>query len=174
MTHVMGWDLSLDRTGIALPSGQLTTYHPTGDGDARLPKIEAALKYYVRCSPPDVVVIEQIPPSLRGGTITIVRLALVHAIARLVLAKWEIPYAYLPVGTLKKYATGSGVADKHQMINACLDHGIEPRDDNEADAAWLRIAGIHHYDRIAPGPAHALSIELLSGPKSRVKWPALP
>lgn len=173
MTRVLGLDLSLDRTGIALPSGQLFTFHPRGKDDDRLVEIEAALKYYIRSGPPDVAAIEMIPPSMRGGAITIVRLAAVHGVARLALARWGIPFVYLPVSTLKKYATGSGVADKHAMINACLDIGIKPADDNEADAAWLRMATIHRYDRVAPSPAHALSIELISGPKCRIKWPAL-
>jgi Holliday junction resolvasome RuvABC endonuclease subunit len=110
---------------------------------------------------------------MRGGVITIVRMSLVHGVARLVLARHKIPWAYVPVPTLKKYATGSGSADKHAMINACRDVGVEPKDDNEADAAWLRLAGIHRYDRLAPSPAHALSLELISGPRTRVKWPAL-
>lgn len=40
-------------------------------------------------------------------------------------------------GTLKKFATGSGVAKKPDMITAARAHGYAPTDDNEADACLL-------------------------------------
>lgn len=46
----------------------------------------------------------------------------------------EIPYQGIPVGTLKRFATGKGNADKRAMIAAARDHGFDPADDNEADA----------------------------------------
>ena len=42
------------------------------------------------------------------------------------------------ITAIKAYATGSGRADKTQMMAACKRLlGIEPRDDNEADALWI-------------------------------------
>jgi hypothetical protein len=49
----------------------------------------------------------------------------------------EIPYAGVPVGTIKKHATGKGNADKDAMIAAARARGFEPADDNEADALAL-------------------------------------
>ena len=49
----------------------------------------------------------------------------------------SIPYTATPVGTIKKAATGKGNADKEAMIAACRARGIEPVDDNEADAVAL-------------------------------------
>lgn len=49
----------------------------------------------------------------------------------------QIPYEGVPVGTIKKHATGKGNASKEQMIQAMLarNHGVA--DDNEADALAL-------------------------------------
>ena len=48
--------------------------------------------------------------------------------------KQEIPYAGVPVGTIKKHATGQGNANKDAMIEAVKARGFKPQDDNEADA----------------------------------------
>lgn len=49
----------------------------------------------------------------------------------------HIPYQGVPVGTIKKHATGRGNADKSAMITAAAARGWNPSDDNEADALWL-------------------------------------
>ena len=55
-----------------------------------------------------------------------------------ILTAWcehhQIPYQGVPVGTIKKHATGKGNASKDEMIAAmrALGHGVT--DDNEADA----------------------------------------
>ena len=46
----------------------------------------------------------------------------------------RIPYQGVPVGSIKKHATGKGNADKVAMINAARARGYSPADDNEADA----------------------------------------
>jgi hypothetical protein len=48
-----------------------------------------------------------------------------------------IPYAGVPVGTIKKHATGKGNANKDAMIAAAVARGFTPVDDNEADAIAL-------------------------------------
>ena len=50
----------------------------------------------------------------------------------------EIPYQGIPVGTVKRHATGKGNSDKAAMVRAAQErwpgwHG----DDNEADARWI-------------------------------------
>lgn len=45
-----------------------------------------------------------------------------------------VPYQGVPVGTIKKFATGKGNANKVAMIAAAKRWGHEPADDNEADA----------------------------------------
>ena len=49
----------------------------------------------------------------------------------------DIPYQGVPVGTIKKHATGKGNADKTAMIAAAQARGHTPNDDNEADALAL-------------------------------------
>ena len=48
-----------------------------------------------------------------------------------------IPYQGVPVGTIKKFATGKGNAGKQQVIDAMKECGHDPKDDNEADALAL-------------------------------------
>ena len=49
----------------------------------------------------------------------------------------QIPYQGVPVGTIKKHATGKGNAGKSEMIAAVTARGHQPVDDNEADALAL-------------------------------------
>ena len=58
----------------------------------------------------------------------------------------EVPYEGVPVGTIKKYATGKGNASKDDMKDAVREWGFDPADDNEADA----IAGWHYQAVLDP------------------------
>ena len=49
----------------------------------------------------------------------------------------QIPYQGIPVGTIKKHATGKGNASKDDMLLAARNLGYSPADDNEADALAL-------------------------------------
>lgn len=49
----------------------------------------------------------------------------------------QIPYQGIPVGTIKKHATGKGNASKYEMIAAMKVRDHSPSDDNEADALAL-------------------------------------
>ena len=51
----------------------------------------------------------------------------------------SIPYEGVPVGTLKRFATGRGNADKAAMMAAVTARGFAPADDNEADAIALLL-----------------------------------
>ena len=51
----------------------------------------------------------------------------------------ELPYQGVPVGTIKRFATGKGNADKAAMIAAMRACGFAPADDNEADAIALLL-----------------------------------
>jgi len=50
-----------------------------------------------------------------------------------------VPYQGVPVGTIKRFATGRGNADKAAMIAAIEARGFTPADDNEADAIALLL-----------------------------------
>lgn len=49
----------------------------------------------------------------------------------------QIPYQGVPVGTIKKHATGKGNASKSEMIAAIFKRGLTVADNNEADALAL-------------------------------------
>jgi Holliday junction resolvasome RuvABC endonuclease subunit len=51
----------------------------------------------------------------------------------------QIPYQGVPVGTIKKHATGKGNAVKAAMMAAVRAKGFLPVDDNEADALALLL-----------------------------------
>lgn len=54
----------------------------------------------------------------------------------------NIPYAGVPVGTIKRFITGKGNADKKAVIAAIQSKGFHPQDDNEADALALLLWAI--------------------------------
>ena len=58
----------------------------------------------------------------------------------------QIPYQGVPVGTIKKHATGKGNAGKEDVIAAARARGHAPVDDNEADALALLSWAVHHHD----------------------------
>ena len=49
----------------------------------------------------------------------------------------QIPYQGVPVGTIKKHATGKGNASTDEMVASIRARGHQPVDDNEADALAL-------------------------------------
>lgn len=53
-----------------------------------------------------------------------------------------MPYQGVPVGTIKKHATGRGNASKSMMIEAAQARGYSPTDDNEADAIAILLWAI--------------------------------
>jgi Holliday junction resolvasome RuvABC endonuclease subunit len=50
-----------------------------------------------------------------------------------------VPYQGVPVGTIKKHASGKGNAPKQAMIDAARQRGFNPADDNEADAIAILL-----------------------------------
>lgn len=57
-----------------------------------------------------------------------------------------IPYQGVPVGTIKKHATGKGNASKDDMVASVRVRGHTPADDNEADALALLHWAIEHHE----------------------------
>ena len=49
----------------------------------------------------------------------------------------NLPYQGVPVGTIKRHATGKGNANKDEVIKAMQLLGHSVKDDNEADALAL-------------------------------------
>jgi Holliday junction resolvasome RuvABC endonuclease subunit len=81
----------------------------------------------------------------RGGAATEIAVNMTGRVQELAEAA-HIPYASVHTGTLKKWATGTGNADKSQMIlAAALRLGRQPLDDNEADAVILAAYAFSQY-----------------------------
>lgn len=55
-----------------------------------------------------------------------------------------IPYAGVPVGTIKRYWTGNGAASKPAMLLKAATRGFTITDDNECDA----VALWHYWDEV--------------------------
>ena len=70
-----------------------------------------------------------------------------------VLTSWAelrgVPYQGVPVGTIKRHATGRGNANKQAMIDAARDRGFSPVDDNEADAIAILLWAIETQGGVA-------------------------
>lgn len=58
----------------------------------------------------------------------------------------QIPYQGVPVGTIKKHATGKGNAGKENVIASVRARGHEPCDDNEADALALLLWAMQNHE----------------------------
>ena len=52
---------------------------------------------------------------------------------------YRLAYQGVPVGTIKRFATGKGNADKAAVIAALRERGFSPTDDNEADAIAILL-----------------------------------
>lgn len=135
--EVLGLDLSITATGVALPDGKLLTIKATSGGDHRLVRIEQ----FLRAIPigVDLAVIEDLPTQAMSAGIT----GMVHGVVRATLINLGIPYVLITPATLKAFATGKGNADKTAMALAAFKRaGLEFGDDNQCDAFWLRAAGL--------------------------------
>lgn len=147
--RVIGLDLSLRSTGVALPDG--TTYRiktRDKDGDRRLVHIRSDIRDDLADWRPHLVVIEDLPTKMHATALKIV--GKLHGIVVGELLDADVPYAYVPPATLKQYAADKGNATKPDMAAAAyLAAGAEfPGDLNAkgeggdmCDAWWLRAAG---------------------------------
>jgi len=62
----------------------------------------------------------------------------ITSMIQVVCVEEDCEHFAIPVGTVKKFATGKGNAGKDDMIAACVKKwGYTPIDDNEADARWI-------------------------------------
>lgn len=141
--RVLGLDLSLTSTGIALTNGATTVIKGKAEqGDWRLCRIREAVNSAIEADRPDLAVIEDLPTHGKSAGLT----GMVHGAVRSLLVEQEIPYALIAPATLKVFATGKGNGDKTPMAIAALKRaGREFENDkggDQCDAWWLRIAGL--------------------------------
>ncbi|MFJ8855275.1 hypothetical protein [Streptomyces sp. NPDC102437] len=140
--RVIGLDLSLTSTGVALPDG--STYRiktRQKDGDKRLLVIRNSLRAALAEHRAHLAVVEDLPVHAMAAG----RTGHVHGVVKAELLDAGVPYALVVPATLKSYACDHGNADKARMAAAAyLAAGVEFVDDrggDQCDAWWLRAAG---------------------------------
>lgn len=170
---IVGLDLSISATGIALRDGTVRTVGGKAAlGDYRLLLVEDALMDALwgvvgepAWDPVDLLVVEG--PVARSATAYIS--GQLHGIMKRLCLRNKVPFVVVPPATLKAYATGKGNADKTAMAVAALKRsGREFADDNQTDASWLRWAALDHYGY----PEFAMP-QVQRDRLKKVQWPSL-
>lgn len=152
---IVGLDPSLAATGIAGKDGDLWTLkQKPKDGDVRLVNIYAGVAAAVAGS--DLVVMEDLPRNAMGAGVT----GMVQGVCRLAMRDLGVPYITITPATLKKFATGKGNAKKPDMRAAWFNlTGMDNKDDNQVDAAWLRVIGLYLTGQIREHGGNAECVE---------------
>ena len=106
-------------------------------GGMRFLRFRHYLEETIRCSRPAMIVYEEVRRHM-GTDAAHIYGGIVGQLTS-ICEEQRIPYRAIPVGTIKKYATGKGNAGKTAMIEAAQKQwpGFMPLDDNEADARWI-------------------------------------
>lgn len=100
-------------------------------------RFESWLEEMIKLHKPKLVVYER--PHARGRAANEVLNGMLGFLTKL-CEKHSIDYSDCPSTTLKKFATGVGNAGKDKMMEAFRERwGVDPIDDNEADARWLLV-----------------------------------
>lgn len=138
---VLGLDLSLTATGAATRHGELRTYRWRHRGEARLKEARDAIELLLEVEPVNLVVIEGYS---YGSHTRSFDLAELGGVVKTMLFERGESYVAIPPTKLKKFATGTGIASKAAVVSAYTARtGREVADDNQADAGWLRLVGLH-------------------------------
>lgn len=140
--RVMGIDLALGRTGLALPDGTTLNVTPTGAGYRKIADLALTVLAIVDTAKPDLVVLEDYAPNSLGTNSTI-RSAEAGGVVRTHLTLRHHDWRTVAPNTLKKYATGNGRATKEEMVTRAIELGAAATiTHDEADAYFLRRYGI--------------------------------
>lgn len=159
--RVVGLDLSITATGIAFADGTTYTVRSAKNGDERL--LDITYDIAKATQEADLAVIEDLPTHAKSAGIT----GMVHGAVRIALLRAFVPYVLVTPASLKKYATGKGNSGKPEMAVAAFKRlGIEPGDDNQVDAAWLRAMAL---DRLGHPPASLPAAQRAA--LNAVTWP---
>ena len=163
---IMGLDLSINGTGVCTPDdGVYTITCKAGQGDPRINIVRDRI--LLDLGGVDLVVMEDFPSKLQAAAAKAI--GLVQGCIRSALMDAGVPYAVISPATLKKFATGQGNCDKAALILAAYKRsGREFKDNNQCDAWWLRVAGLHQFSDQPPFGLPAPQRRALDV----VSWPA--
>lgn len=175
VTTVVGLDLSLTSCGLARHAwtSQKTATEVWHRGDKGI----TVQPYPDRCrslvhicadvlawtEPADLVVVEELVPNPKSRS-TNERGALWYFVYRRLLDH-EVPILVVHPGTLKRYATGKGNAEKHEIRAAAQEAWpwVKTVTTDEDDALWLASLGMHMLEGPLPYELPAWRLDALSG-----------
>lgn len=144
MTAVLGLDVSSRSTGVASVDGTCSTIAPRATaGWRRMDALQRAVVAQLRSGRPDLAAVEGYSMGgLRG--LASISLAEAGGIVRWQLGRHGVPVVEIPPATLKVFAVGSGgkLATKEAMVAAARSAGAVVANDDEADAALLRLMAL--------------------------------
>lgn len=165
---VLGLDLSLTATGVAWPNGASSIMAPPKKmtGVERLAWFRYVIGESLENPRPDLVVVEGYSFGTPNNAHHAGELG---GVVQLALYDANVAYVLIAPGSLKKFATGKGNANKDAMLVAAVRAGYQGNDNNEADAWWLRQMGLYHC-READVARTAYRDESVV----KVTWPASP
>lgn len=144
--NVAGLDLSTKQIGYATPDGRLLSISGHAKADdpyRRLHELTRELVHAFRLNPPrpELVVVEDYALGA-PGRLSLIRLGEIGGIVRTWLFEQDYRIALVSPGTVKRFATGKGNADKYAMIRRAIELGARGNvNDDEADAFHLRRMG---------------------------------
>lgn len=163
--NVIGLDLSLTCTGVALPDGTCIRLRPSRCGVERLAWYREQIRT-LTVADIDLVVIEDYAFSQRGAHSH--ELGELGGVVRLQLHDFGVPFAAVVPSSLKKYATGKGNADKGAVLAAAIRRlDYEGSSNDEADALWLRCMGLDQCGQYVVPPVPQTHRDALI----KVAWP---
>lgn len=169
--RVLAFDLSLTATGVAYPDGMLATIKPPvrGSDYARIAWLCDNVLSLIGDTPHDLVVLEELVHNPRNTNSAVI--AMIHGSLRVTLHNSSdfTTYTTVPPASLKKYATGKGNAPKPTMrVELYKRTGRDIADDNQVDAAWLRLMALDAY-----GHAEVELPQINRDALTKVAWPDL-
>lgn len=146
--RILALDLSLTRTGFTMDDGRCGTLTPPrGEdrGPRRLRWIRDHVINLAKLNRTELALIEGYAFGAKGNAVF--DIAELGGVIRLALLDAGIPYLVLPPATVKKFATGSGNANKELMLTQAVRVlGYCGADNNEADALWMHTMAKVAYD----------------------------
>jgi crossover junction endodeoxyribonuclease RuvC len=166
--RVVGVDLSLTATGIADDTGTRTIrvkLEPNASELMRVVRLRNLSKLIGRaCKDADLVVLEG--PGFNAAHSPQHSLGELAGVVKVCLLQWEVPFVLVSPQQLKKFATGRGNATKDAVLAAAVRDGSAAETNDEADAWWLRVMALAHYNGTA---SNADRRNVLS----QIDWPRL-
>lgn len=164
-TSVFGCDPSTKRIGLARPDGSTVSIRARAGADdpiRRRHELRSAVRLEIRRWPEaTLLVVEGYALGAVPGRLALVRLGEIGGAVRDEAFEAGLDVVEVSPASVKVEATGNGNASKAAVVAAAVAAGGAPRNDDEADAWWLREIG-----------RRALTGAPLSAKVAALPWPS--